>query len=138
MTISNSISNGYKTFMRGADQLNADKLANRLVEAGYNTGAGRLGGVIAAGVGVGGSATATALIWDKMSPVETLFSEMPKAVAEQSGFAHQAVEVFGKVLEAGAETFILANTVNFGVQSIDSAIDMIKATKRQSLSLKDA
>lgn len=138
MSISSAISTGYRNVMQAADHLNADKLANRLVEAGYNTGAGRLGGVIAAGVGVIGSAGATALIWDKMNPVETLFTDMPKAVAEQSGFAHQAIEVFGKGLEATAEAFILVNTANFALQSVDAGIDMIKQTKQQSLKLKDA
>lgn len=136
--ITNAISTGYGKFMQGADQLNADKLANRLVEVGYNTGLGRAGGVVAGGVGVAGSAGATALLWTNMNPIDTLVREMPAALAEQSGFVHKAVEAFGSGLEAAAEAFILANTVNFGVQSVDATIDMIKATRHQSLKLKDA
>lgn len=136
--ITNAVSNGYSKFMGAADTLNADKLANRLVETGYNTGLGRAGGVVAGGIGVAGAAGATALIWENMNPVDTLFKELPQAVSAQDGFLHQAIEGLGQGLEAVAEAFILANTVNFGVQSVDAVVDMIKATKHDSLHLKDA
>lgn len=136
--IGNAISNGYNNVMKASDALNADKLANRLVEAGYNSGLGRAGGVVAGGIGVAASAGATAALWAKMNPVDTLFRELPTAVAAQSGFLHQAIEAGAKVLEAGGETFIIANTANFGIQSVDAVVDMIKATKHQSLKLNDA
>jgi hypothetical protein len=135
--ITNAISRGYDRVAAASDQLNTDKLANRLVEAGYNSGAGRLGGFIAGAIGVFGSAGATAVLWDNMSPIETLFTEMPQTVAAQTGFVHQALEVGGKLLEAGAETALLAVTANFGIQSIDATVDMVRSTKHRSLNLKD-
>lgn len=135
--ISRAVQSGYEKFSKASDQLNADKLANRLVELGYNSGLTRAGGAVAGGIGVAGSAGATALIWENMNPIDTLFSEMPAQVAAQSGFMHQAMEVLGSGLEAAAEAFILANTVNFGIQSVDATIDMLAQTKHRSLKLKD-
>ena len=136
--ISNSIGNAYNSFMKASDSLNTDKLANRLVEAGYNSGAGRLGGFIAGAIGVGASAGGTAVLWQNMNPVDTLINEMPAAVKAQTGFVHQAVEVGGKLLEAGAETAVIALTANFGIQSVDAVVDMVKATRHASIDLKDA
>lgn len=135
--ISRAVQSGYQKFSQASDQLNADKLANRLVELGYNSGLTRAGGVVAGGIGVAGAAGATALLWENMNPVDTLFKELPQHIAAQTGFAHQALEVLGSGLEAAAEMFILANTVNFGVQSVDATIDMLAQTKRRSLKLKD-
>lgn len=136
--IGNAIANGYNRFMGAADQLNADKLANRLVEAGHNSGLGRVGGVVAGGIGVVASGGATAVLWEKMSPVETLFQELPQQLAAQQGGAlHKAIDIFGGVLEAGAETFVLAHTLNFGLQSVDATVDMLRDTKFRALQLKD-
>lgn len=137
-SITRAIGASYEAVASATDHLNADKLANRLVETGHNLSGGRLGGLIAAGVGISGSASATALLWEKFSPYDTLVHELPQALSGQSGFAHQAVEVLGKGLEAGAETGLLLLTANFGVQCVDAAIDMLAKTKRRSLHLKDA
>lgn len=136
--ITRAIGSGYQAISKATDHLNADKLANRLVEGGYNLGANRVGGLVAAGVGLAGSIGATTVLWDKMSPYETLVHDLPQALAEQTGFSHQALEVFGKGLEATAETGLLLLTANFGLQSVDAAIDMLAKTKRRGLSLKDA
>ena len=73
-----------------------------------------------------------------MNPVDTLFVQGPAAVGAQSGFVHKALEAMGIGLEFAAETFILLNTANIAIQSVDSTIDMIRQTKHDTLKLKDA
>lgn len=135
--ISNAASKTWNSVMKVSDELNADKLSNRLVEFGYNSGAGRIGGVAAGVVGAGGAAGATAVLLDKMNPLDTL-QALPANVAEQSGALHKGVEIFQGALEFGAEVAVIGLTANFAVQSADATIDMIKASRHQSISLKDA
>ncbi len=135
--ITKAAANGWNSVMKVSDELNADKLSNRLVEFGYNSGAGRIGGVAAGFVGGAGAVGATAVLLDKMNPLDTL-QALPANVAEQSGALHKGVEIFQGALEAGAEIAVIALTGNFALQSADATIDMIKASRHQSISLKDA
>ncbi len=135
--IGNLVKSTWNTTMSASDQINADKLANRLVEFGHNSGAGRAGGVIAGLTGAGASIAATTVLFEQYNPLETMLVDLPPQYAAQTGAGHQAPEVFESALEATAESFILLGVLNFAVQSADATIDMLANTRHRALSLKD-
>ena len=124
------IKKGYETFMKGSDRLNADQLSDSLVKAGDKV-AGKAGATVAAGLGVAAAAGGISAIMsgDTANPIHTVFTELPKELAEVSNTGGKIFTVVSNALETGAEVALLGLIANFGVQSVDAWVDYAKKTR---------